>query len=176
MEVALSRRDIRDPTAFEPVVQQFTTNKDRARGGRGVVLKFVKQTGLGGRRRGGRLGGSESVKDVGCERGFRGQGGRRLVEERRQKMGADGGLAGSRFTPAFSWLVLPAHRRSAASIRTGRGPPGSRSGGQAEYRHGQPCPRRRPWRCPPCRHRCPSSTRCRCSGLLMRGTIVLLSV
>ncbi len=93
VEVALARGDVCDPAPLQPVVQQLGADERGDRGGGRVVLQFVEQTRLGGRRGSSRLGGCEGVEDVGGERDLGGQGRRRAVEERGQEVGADGGLA-----------------------------------------------------------------------------------
>jgi hypothetical protein len=95
VEVALARGDVCDPAPFQSVVQQLGADERGDCGGGRVVLELVEETRLGGRRGSSRLGGGKGVKDVGGERDLGGEGRRRAVEERRQEVGADGGLAGA---------------------------------------------------------------------------------
>ena len=67
MEVSFSGRDIGDSAAFQPVVQEFTTNEQRAGAGSCVELELVEKTGFRSGGCGGCLGCGECVEDVGRE-------------------------------------------------------------------------------------------------------------
>jgi hypothetical protein len=68
------------------MVQQLRANEERVRARGRVVLEFVKEAGLGGRRCRGGLGGGERVEDVGGKRYLGGEGSRGPVEERGQEV------------------------------------------------------------------------------------------
>lgn len=83
VEIPLSGWYFCNPTPFETVVKQLTTDKFRMRRGGCVVLQLVKETSLGGSWRRGGLSGRQGVEDV------RSQGD--LIRERRRSFVQESG-------------------------------------------------------------------------------------
>lgn len=107
VEIAFTRGDIRYPASLQPMVQQLRTNEEGVRGRGRVVLEFVEEAGLGGRRCRGRLGGGERVEDVGGKGDLGGEGSRGSVEERGQEVGSNRGFPRARFTAVEKLAFKP---------------------------------------------------------------------
>jgi hypothetical protein len=70
VEVPLAGWDAGYPGPFQPVIEYLSSNQGGIDSGRRVILEFIKQSGLGGRRGRGSLGRSQGIEDVGSEREF----------------------------------------------------------------------------------------------------------
>jgi hypothetical protein len=105
MIISLGCRNGSNSAPFQTVRNQLGAQQGRVIRGRGIILQFQKQTGLGGSGRGKALCGCKCIKDeVGLLYLLR-QGCGRIGKQRFYEMSANGGFARAGLAPVTCQLL-----------------------------------------------------------------------
>lgn len=106
VEVSFSWRDSCHSTPLKSVVEQLTADQGWLERSRRLILQFEEKTSFRCSRGSDGLCGGEGVEDKGGIRELVREGCRGVVEERRQKMGANGSFTCTAFSPVMMTIVV----------------------------------------------------------------------